>query len=132
MNIKNFLIARQQTIIILLGYVLVAGLGFGLGQMSGSEQAAPQIRVEQAFLPLNNTPEPQSNQSANSQNQQPNTQPSQNSGELDCKGQIKGNISGSNKIYHMPGGSSYNRTKPEACFGTEAEAQAEGFRKANN
>ncbi len=43
---------------------------------------------------------------------------------------IKGNISGSNKIYHIKGGSSYERTSPEKCFNTEAEAVAAGFRKA--
>jgi len=43
---------------------------------------------------------------------------------------IKGNISGSNKIYHIKGGSSYEKTTPEKCFNTEAEAVAAGFRKA--
>lgn len=43
---------------------------------------------------------------------------------------IKGNISGSNKIYHIKGGSSYEKTVPEQCFDTEAQAEAAGFRKA--
>jgi len=43
---------------------------------------------------------------------------------------VKGNISGSNKIYHVKGGASYEKTTPEACFNTEAEAVAAGFRKA--
>jgi micrococcal nuclease len=43
---------------------------------------------------------------------------------------IKGNISGSNKIYHIKGGASYEKTSPEKCFNTEAEAVAAGFRKA--
>jgi len=43
---------------------------------------------------------------------------------------IKGNISGSSKIYHIKGGASYDKTVPEQCFNTEAEAQAAGFRKA--
>jgi hypothetical protein len=43
---------------------------------------------------------------------------------------IKGNISGSSKIYHLKGGASYEKTTPEACFNTEAEAVAAGFRKA--
>lgn len=45
---------------------------------------------------------------------------------------IKGNISGSNKTYHVPGGSFYERTTtPEMCFATETEAQAAGFKKAS-
>lgn len=43
---------------------------------------------------------------------------------------VKGNISGSSKIYHIKGGASYDKVSPEACFNTETEAQAAGFRKA--
>lgn len=50
--------------------------------------------------------------------------------ELNCEGKIKGNISSSGKIYHLPGGSFYKRTNPELYFDTEAEAQAAGFRKS--
>lgn len=47
-----------------------------------------------------------------------------------CK--IKGNISSSGgKIYHVPGGAFYDRTNPEQCFNTEAEAVAAGFRKSS-
>lgn len=46
---------------------------------------------------------------------------------------IKGNITsgGKDKIYHVPGGQSYEQTKPEAMFCTEEEAIAAGFRKAS-
>jgi micrococcal nuclease len=49
---------------------------------------------------------------------------------------IKGNISDNKeKIYHVPGGASYNATvidpnKGERCFCTEAEAQAAGWRRS--
>lgn len=43
---------------------------------------------------------------------------------------VKGNISKDSKIYHVPGGSFYNRVKPEQCFQTEAEAKAAGFRRS--
>lgn len=33
-------------------------------------------------------------------------------------------------IYHVPGGTSYNQTKPKECFATEAAAQAAGYRRA--
>lgn len=46
-------------------------------------------------------------------------------------GLIKGNInSKGEKIYHMPGGASYEATKPEAWFKTEQEAIDAGFRRA--
>ena len=49
------------------------------------------------------------------------------------KCRIKGNISGSGKIYHVPGSDSYERTKideskGERWFCTEAEARAAGWR----
>mgnify|MGYP000898084258 FL=1 len=44
---------------------------------------------------------------------------------------IKGNINRKGeRIYHVPGGASYNKTIPEAWFFTEEEAQAAGFRRA--
>lgn len=43
---------------------------------------------------------------------------------------IKGNANSG--IYHVPGGGSYTRTKPEECFRTESAAVAAGYRKARN
>lgn len=44
---------------------------------------------------------------------------------------IKGNInSKGERIYHVPGGASYNKTIPEAWFFTEDEARAAGYRRA--
>ena len=46
---------------------------------------------------------------------------------------IKGNLSRNNVlIFHIPGSNNYERTKPEACFATEADAEAAGFRKARS
>ena len=50
--------------------------------------------------------------------------------DLNCTGKIKGNISSSSKIYHMPGGAFYKRTVPEMCFDTESQAMGAGFRKS--
>ncbi|WP_123043575.1 thermonuclease family protein [Cohnella candidum] len=48
-----------------------------------------------------------------------------------CPNPIKGNINAKGeKIYHVPGGSSYRATKPEKWFCTEQEALDAGFRKA--
>lgn len=42
---------------------------------------------------------------------------------------IKANQSG---IYHVPGGGSYRVTTPVKCYATEADAQAGGYRRAQN
>lgn len=48
-----------------------------------------------------------------------------------CPNPIKGNInSKGDKIFHVPGGSAYDRTKPEQWFCSEQEALDAGFRKA--
>lgn len=41
---------------------------------------------------------------------------------------IKGNDQ--SKIFHVPGGMSYERTKAERCYCDEASAEADGYRKA--
>lgn len=46
---------------------------------------------------------------------------------------VKGNFTtwnGEPCIYHVPGGRLYERTRPERCFATEAEARAVGCRKS--
>jgi len=44
---------------------------------------------------------------------------------------IKGNISSKGeRIYHVPGGAYYKKTKPEFCFRTEKDAQKAGFRRS--
>ena len=44
---------------------------------------------------------------------------------------IKGNISSKGeKIYHVPSGAYYKKTKPEFCFRSEKDAQKAGFRRS--
>lgn len=46
---------------------------------------------------------------------------------------IKGNITESgDRIYHRPGGNSYNKVKPEKCFATDAEARGSGYRPSSS
>jgi hypothetical protein len=40
---------------------------------------------------------------------------------------IKGNLSGTSRIYHVMGGNFYAATNPESCFATERDAQAAAF-----
>ncbi|HLC44372.1 MAG: hypothetical protein A2722_03910 [Candidatus Doudnabacteria bacterium RIFCSPHIGHO2_01_FULL_50_11] len=130
-SIKEFFLRNQQKLIFAIGYVLVFSLAFGLGRMSVVFRTPPDIAVEesrqQTALPTitttNDTPEIKGLQSS-----APALMPIDG----ECGGKIKGNISSSGKIYHMPGGAFYTRTQAEACFTTEAEAQAAGFRKSKN
>lgn len=50
---------------------------------------------------------------------------------IDCplERSVKGNINRQGeKIYHLPSGAFYERTRPEECFATVAEAERAGFR----
>ncbi|HEU4793087.1 MAG TPA: hypothetical protein VFS96_05470 [Nitrolancea sp.] len=44
---------------------------------------------------------------------------------------VKGNVrTNGERLYHVPGQSSYGRTHPECCFATEADARSAGYRPA--
>lgn len=124
MDQKEFIKAHQQKIALLVGYLLVAALGFGLGRLTAFTFEVPEIQIEQEFsVPaINNTSNSGSVQSATTNNQDATAGK--------CEGKIKGNIGSSGLIYHVPGGSFYNRTNAETCFDTEAEAEAAGFRRS--
>jgi hypothetical protein len=49
-------------------------------------------------------------------------------GECPLSHPIKGNADSG--IFHVPGGLSYDRTVPERCYASEADAEADGFRRA--
>ena len=117
----NFIKTYQQKIVLIAGFCLVSALSFGLGLMFDLKKQAPEIKIEEVFAaPTNNTGNTGQVQSARVDNSGDN-----------CNGKIKGNISSSNKIYHVPGGAFYNRTDAEMCFETEAEAVVSGFRKSS-
>ncbi|MEK9180672.1 MAG: hypothetical protein AAB871_00365 [Patescibacteria group bacterium] len=125
---NNWIKQNQQKIAIFIGYTLVFLLAFGLGKISTSVQRPPEIKIEdqQSQSQGNNTSIIQGLQSG----VQPLESGASASGTADCKGKIKGNIGASGKIYHMPGGAFYDRTTPEMCFDTEAQAKVAGFRKS--
>lgn len=125
MGLKNFLKTHQQLIVLSVGYLLVAGIAFGLGRISMIKQEPPEIRIEESFAPLLNNTE-------NIAGMQSGSPAVAGESTASCDGKIKGNISAKgDKIYHVPGGSFYARTNPEQCFQTEEEAKAAGFRKSS-
>lgn len=122
MEIKQWFKDRFQTLILAAGFLLVAALAFELGQAAGIKKRAPEIRIEEAFAPVNNSLNPPQAQSEPAALSSAKTD--------QCSGKIKGNISSKgDKTYHMPGSSYYNQTKAEMCFDTEQQALDLGFRK---
>lgn len=121
-KLKNFLKTYQQTIVLTIGYLLVASLGFGLGRFTAFQYEIPEIRVEQAFAPL-------TNYNANISGTQTETVSAAIKTTVSCEGKIKGS---SSMIYHIPGGAFYTKTtKPIRCFDTETQAASAGFRKSS-
>jgi len=128
--IKDWPRAHERELALCVGYILVALLFYNLGQFK-STLHPPEIRVEEPTIDLT-----QVYDNLKSGNLQPAVAGQAaaqggTGGEQNCAGKIKGNISSSGKIYHLPGGTFYDRTNPEMCFTTEAEAQAAGFRKSS-
>lgn len=117
MNLKDFIKAHQQAIVLSIGYLLVASLAFGLGRFTTPKYSVPDIRVEQTSnLPTNYTPNVSGAQTTSTVT-------------ANCQGKIKGS---SSMIYHAPGGAFYDKTThPIRCFDTEAEAKSAGFRKSS-
>jgi len=114
MGYINFIKSRQYELVILVGFVLVGLLGFGLGRLASHNPTAPEIAVQEVFVPSDNyTPIVSGTQSESTA----------------CAGGIKGS---SSKIYHVPGGAFYDRTtNPARCFQTEQEAIDAGFKKSS-
>ncbi len=120
-KLKEAIKNHQQKLVLVVGFLLVASLGFELGQRSVpkfSQELISEVEFKEAVTePANYTPITSGAQ----------TSPAPSAGI--CTGKIKGS---SSMIYHVPGGSFYNRTtKPIQCFDTEAEAKAAGFRKSS-
>lgn len=129
MDIKSFIKTHQQTIVLSVGYALLALIGFYLGRITYVERKAPEIRVEESFAPLLNDTGNVAGTQSESLAPPAGATPT---GVLDCSGKIKGNIgSKGERIYHKPGGMFYKRTNPEQCFESETQAQAAGFRKSS-
>lgn len=113
-----------------LAATLLIGIGIGRG-------AAPEKKPESSQLQTNYTTTKPDNQPVVAATPTPEVKGEQTSPAAkptapdlaNCP--IKGNVSSASKIYHVKGGSFYERTNPEMCFQTEGEAVAAGFRKSS-
>jgi hypothetical protein len=134
-DLKARLVEHRQKVLYAVCAVLVFLVGFGtgraqLGKGTGSTQLQYTAKAPQNQVSSKETDAAQGTpQVAASEDvvQSPAKTPDASAKTGDCL--IKGT---SSKIYHMKGGQFYNRiTKPVACFGTEEEARAAGYRKSS-
>jgi hypothetical protein len=112
---KDILIKNEDRIILAIGFFLVAVLSFGAGKISEVSRADSPIIFQ-------NAPECGDN--------------SGNAPVLSDSSKSQGKIIGNknSKIYHMPGGASYDKISEmnRIYFSSEADAQKAGYRKAKN
>lgn len=106
-------------------FVAVFTAGYGVGKSSSSE-AGPTSKRSLSNYTTNNSNQTKSTANTNNTNSVPATSTEPPVNPDDCY--IKGSKS---KTYHMPGGSFYERTSPAACFNSEEEAQAAGYKKSS-
>jgi hypothetical protein len=114
-------------------YIICALLMFVVGFGTGRAWHKPAVRVNTKTPSNYSAKAPEKPQKAEAKPAPKVTQPEvsakdNSTAKTECK--IKGNISGSRKIYHVPGGAFYERTTPEQCFATEGEAENAGFKKS--
>lgn len=114
---------HRQQIIFGFCFALIFLVGFGSGR--AEKEYRKEVRPKQ--LQLNNTIQTTPPPAVPAASPVPVTTGMTTS--ANCI--VKGNISGQNKIYHVKGGSFYERTQAEQCFATEQEAVAAGFRKSS-
>ncbi|MBX4187302.1 MAG: hypothetical protein KW802_03555 [Candidatus Doudnabacteria bacterium] len=118
-NLKLFIKNHQQQVVLVIGYLFVAALAFGLGRHS---TPAKSTKSNATTLPVNYSSNPASAQTTAAAASTENST-------VNCDGKIKGSKS---MIYHLPGGAFYTKTtSPIRCFDTEAQAAAAGFRKSS-
>ncbi|HEX3095544.1 MAG TPA: hypothetical protein VHQ20_00305 [Patescibacteria group bacterium] len=114
--------------------VAVFSAGFGVGKSSvggGSGNSAAEKRSLNYTTPAGDGQNDNSNQNKAQTNSKTNTKATSAAAIAavdpnNCY--IKGSKS---KTYHMPGGAFYARTTPAACFGSEEEAVAAGYKKSS-
>jgi hypothetical protein len=137
-SLNNWFIEKKKLWRILGGSLLIFAVGFGNGYLLGSGQKIASKRLNYTTNPTagkgteaiaDTNTKPQSAAKTSSTSKQ-TTAATKSGADGFCY--IKGNIaSGGKKTYHMPGGSFYDRTTPEQCFSSEAEAKAAGFTKSS-
>ena len=128
-DLKNFNFEKIRLWLVVL---VVQAIGFAIGVYTGHTYFIPKTTTSSS---LDYTTDASKNQSSASAvapiTDNATTGDSGASNNPENCTTIKGNISGSSKTYHIPGGSFYARTTPEMCFATEAEAKAAGFKKSS-
>jgi len=131
-NMKDWIKKNQQKIALGIGYALVFFLAFGLGKITTSIPDPPEIIIEEPPI-ISPESQVQGTQVETVKPAETAAEPSSPLAPVDgeCPGKIKGNIGSSGNIYHVPGGSFYDRTIAELCFATEADAVAAGFRASS-
>lgn len=133
-ELKDWVAEHKDKLVLIAGFVVTFVVGFGTGHFV--PQSIPQQSVQKNYT-TNTAKQPTTQAAGQVQGAATTTaakSPVQASSTTIASGAcyIKGNIgSGGKKIYHVPGGAFYDRTKPEQCFNTEAEAVAAGFVKSS-
>jgi len=127
-KIKAWLIDHKKDFYLAVGFVVVfaSGYGTGLGEQANRQSTLKQndyiTKADDSKATITDQ-----NAAVDGQISKDKPNPNDQTTKGECK--IKGT---SSKIYHVAGGAFYNRvTSPAACFNTEAEAQAAGYRKSS-
>src|SRR3989338_10663416 len=123
----DFLRRNQSKLALIVGFILVAALSFGIGRFSATSNP-PDIVIEEPVLDLTELNNTQNSPPAQISADAQSGVVAGGADDPNCPCKIKGNNGSSGKNFHLPGGGVFGRTLPELCFSSEADAQAAGFR----
>jgi len=111
---------------------LLAGIGYGIWRYFEKQRTESGVGWEAQPFPY--PPQPREREQEQEQEQEQETTSSAK-GWVEPDGDtcpsthpIKAKMS--SKIFHVPGGTNYDRTKPDRCYSDEAAAEGDGLRKA--
>lgn len=126
-EIRNKINENKEKIVLAICFMLIFLVGFGTGRY---DKALRRDKIKsQNYYSTKESVQPPKQEGGEGQVAAAQVQQNASSS-VSCL--IKGNISSKGKkIYHLPGGAFYERTNPEQCFATEAQAQAAGFVKSS-
>jgi hypothetical protein len=115
---------------------LLAGIGYAVWKYFEKQRSEPAVGWEAQPFPY--PPQPRERAEEKAPASRPlagDAQPGGAKGWVEPNGDtcpathpVKAKLS--SKIFHVPGGLSYDRTKPDRCYRDEAAAEADGLRKA--
>jgi len=134
-------VAVRKLIRRVFGLGLLAGIGYAIWRHFEKQRSEPGVGWEAQPFPYPPQPREQEKETASTARPLAGDAPATGGTPAGAKAWVEPNgdtcptthpvkAKMSSKIFHVPGGTNYDRTKPDRCYRDEAAAESDGLRKA--